>query len=77
MAGMGGPRRRITGKTAVMAMSADVIQEQFQFLRGQQYVNEEWKNIEHGLQNQCAPFMDMVNVVYQMVSRMLRWRTKS
>ena len=64
MAGMGAPRSRITGKTAMMAMSAEVIQQRL--LRGQQYANEEFKNLENGLQNHDAPLVDMVNVVYQM-----------
>ena len=64
MAGMGEPRRRITGKTAMMAMSAEVIQQRL--LRGQEYANEEFKNLENGLQDHDAPLVDMVNVVYQM-----------
>ena len=48
----------------MMTMSAEVIQQRL--LRGQQYANEEFKNLENGLQNHDAPLVDMVNVVYQM-----------
>ena len=70
MAVMGEPRKRITGKTSVMVLSAgddrsvndgmspEVIHQRL--LRGQEYANVEFKGLEH------ASTVEMVNIVSQM-----------
>ena len=74
----GAPRRRITGKTSMMAVSVD--EEQRRHHRGHSFANEEFKRFEKGLHSMdtfMIPSMDEENRFLENVTSEIRMKRMS